>query len=126
MTQADYGFSLPRMVWGLSLITLGVIFFLREFDGLDLIEYVWRFWPLILIAVGLAKIIQPEAKDGRGGGFTLLGIGVWMLIGSLRMFGLDYGNSWPVVLVFIGIGMVWNALADEDGNDREEASNETR
>jgi hypothetical protein len=42
-------------VWGIILIVLGVIFLLESFD-VEIWHYVWRLWPLILIAWGADKL----------------------------------------------------------------------
>jgi membrane protein DedA with SNARE-associated domain len=43
------------LVWGLILIFIGFAFFLYNFD-IDLWDYVWKFWPLILIIWGANKL----------------------------------------------------------------------
>lgn len=44
----------PRIVWGIILITLGIIFFVQEIIHVDVLHY---FWPLILIALGIGAIL---------------------------------------------------------------------
>ncbi|MBN1938294.1 MAG: hypothetical protein JW843_01815 [Candidatus Aminicenantes bacterium] len=45
------------LVWGLVLIVLGLVFILENM-GLDAWDYVWRFWPVILIVWGASKLIE--------------------------------------------------------------------
>jgi hypothetical protein len=44
--------------FGLILILLGGVFLLDQFYFIDAWDYLWRFWPLILIIIGAAKIID--------------------------------------------------------------------
>lgn len=44
----------PRLVWGLILITLGVIFLIQNFLHIDVLHY---FWPFVLIALGVGAIL---------------------------------------------------------------------
>jgi len=56
------------LVWGLILVGLGLVFILENFH-VDAWDYVWRFWPVILIVWGADKLyrglkernIQPDA-----------------------------------------------------------------
>jgi hypothetical protein len=43
--------------WGGSLIVLGALFLLYNFDLFDF-EWLWRFWPLALIVLGV-KLLKP-------------------------------------------------------------------
>lgn len=43
--------------WGGSLIGLGVLFLLHNFDLFD-IDWLWQFWPVVLIGVGI-RLIKP-------------------------------------------------------------------
>ncbi len=44
----------PRLVWGVILITLGVIFLIQNFLHIDVLRY---FWPFVLIALGIGAIL---------------------------------------------------------------------
>ena len=44
-----------RIIFGLFFAWLGVLFFLDQLGWID-IGNIWRFWPVILIVIGLVKI----------------------------------------------------------------------
>jgi len=44
------------LFWGLILILVGIVFLLEQFD-IEAWDYVWKFWPLILIVWGATKLI---------------------------------------------------------------------
>jgi hypothetical protein len=55
------------LVWGLILVGLGLIFILENFH-IDAWDYVWRFWPVILIVWGASKLIDGlKGKSGEAG-----------------------------------------------------------
>jgi hypothetical protein len=86
------------------LIVLGLGFTLENFDILDLdIGSFWKFWPLILIVIGLSKILS---RNERAAGLWVLGIGLWLQAVTLGLWGMDWGSSWPVLLILIGGIMV--------------------
>ena len=65
------------------------------------------FWALILISLGLSKTLAPKVTRREGFGFLF--VGSWLLLNQLQV--LRYRDSWPILLVGIGIGIVWSALA---------------
>jgi hypothetical protein len=98
----------PDMVfWGLVLVALGVVFSLDEINVLK-VEGLWRYWPLILIVMGISKILTPGERGRRG--IWLLLIGSWALVGTFGLFGLGWGSSWPLLLVAVGLSIVWQAI----------------
>lgn len=49
--------------WGFVLIGLGTVFFVDNFGWLD-IEWIWNFWPLGLIGLGVFILRQPALPQG--------------------------------------------------------------
>lgn len=43
----------PRVVWGVLLIALGVVFLIQNLLHIDVFRY---FWPVVLIALGIGAI----------------------------------------------------------------------
>lgn len=90
---------------GIAMIVVGTIFLLDRFDVVSM-DRVWQFWPLFLIWMGLVHFLKPD--DGRRSIFLLL-LGVWLQISTLRLFGLDFSDSWPILIIFIGASFVFDA-----------------
>jgi hypothetical protein len=49
----------------------------------------------------------------RRHGFWLITIGVWLLISFFEVFGLGFGETWPLLLIAAGISSVWQATSNE-------------
>ena len=49
-------------------------------------------------------------RRGATSGFWLIGVGVWMLVSQLHVFGLDYGTSWPLFIILAGVIMVMRGV----------------
>jgi hypothetical protein len=49
--------------------------------------------------------MRMNARKGGSltGGFWILGVGCWMLVSQLHVFGLDYGTSWPLLIILSGV-----------------------
>ncbi len=50
------------LVWGLILIAVGVVFLLQNVLNIEVWDYAWKFWPLILILWGAQKLIDGLQK----------------------------------------------------------------
>lgn len=92
------------MVGG-SLICLGVAFLLDQ-QGIIALQDIWQYWPLLLIIGGAIRIIDPETpRDVASGAWTLL-IGVWLFANFEGWFGMDFDNSWPLLLIGWGVSLL--------------------
>lgn len=92
-----------RLVTGLLLVLLGGIFLAHNLEVVD-VGSIGRFWPVILILIGLGKIASPEH---RGGGAWLLFLGALFLLHTFDYFRL--GDSWPLFIVAAGAGILWRS-----------------
>ncbi len=121
----DEGFiHVGRLTSGVMLVVLGGLFLFSELGVLDA-EPLARYWPVVLIALGTAKLLQPADRrgaSGRSSGAWLLAVGIWCLINTLELFGLSWGSSWPLFLIFAGGAMVYGALTGEPAWPRKEDS----
>lgn len=95
-----------RLVAGLILIGLGVCFLLFNLGLIDF-EIPWRWWPLILVAIGAGKLVTAADSDEVRGGAWLLLVGTWLLINVQGWFGLSWHNSWPLMIMAAGLMIAW-------------------
>jgi len=105
--------SKSNPIWvGLILIVLGVIFLSDSFHIIRIGNLLSRWWPLILIAVGISKL---SGRD-RNGGIFLIILGVLFQFTSLHIIHWhQIWRLWPVVLIIIGIGMLLKRSKDNNG-----------
>ena len=97
------------IVIGLMIMLFGIVLFLAR---MGVVEWrgewgAWHVGPFVLIGIGLTKLLKPR-RDGHRGGFLVF-LGVWLLLNQLSL--LRFRDSWPLILVALGIGMTWNVLA---------------
>jgi predicted membrane protein len=99
-----------HLVFGIVIIIVGVLFTL---DNLDLIEsdVYLRYWPLGLVAVGIAKLLEARRTNaGLLGGALFVLAGSWLLLDNLGYIDAHLFDFWPVVLVIAGAMIVWHGL----------------
>ena len=98
------------LIWGLSAIAVGGLFLLNT-AGYIHIGNLWRFWPLILIFLGLRGLIDPGNRSRSGGTFgsgIMLIWGILLLAASLGY--VSWGNMWPWWLIGLGLLLIWEYL----------------
>jgi predicted membrane protein len=108
MVSYDRSPSPPRLILGIAIMGLGVVFLLDRL-GFD-VGHVWSYWPLVLIAVGLGKLLQSSVGGGRGFGAILVLVGAWLLLENLDLIRYDLFDLWPVILLLVGGSLVWRAF----------------
>lgn len=103
--------AVPQLILGLVIVAVGVLLTLDTLDIAEA-EKTLRFWPVGVIAVGLAKLWQGwNSQSGLAGGGILTGIGVWLLLDELRLITASVWELWPIILVLLGASIVWRSLS---------------
>ncbi len=100
--------DLARIVLGLILVALGVIFTLDRLGVVDAGSLL-SYWSLILVAAGLARVLQPAGTPGRGFGVGLIVVGVLILLANLDLIPYTVSDFWPLLLVYLGISLLLRA-----------------
>ena len=109
MTDGRWRHNGPRLVLGLVVIGLGILFTL---DKLGYVEAgtLWEYWPVLLMAAGLGRLLQPRGCHGRGFGLVLFLAGALLLLNNLDLLPYRLWDFWPALLVLLGLSMVWRAI----------------
>jgi len=104
---SESGGAAVRLVFGLLIITVGILFFLGNMGVLDPHQFL-RLWPALLIVAGLIHILQPHRRARFSLGIILVLVGTVMLLNRLNIIHLGLGDLWPLILIFFGIMMILN------------------
>jgi hypothetical protein len=106
--EREKHFFYRNLIAGIFLLIVGVVLLLGNFNILES-PPIWKFWPLIVIAMGIGRILDAKYTREYHKAFWMLFMGSWFLVSELHIFGLRYGNSWPILLIGLGIGMLWKS-----------------
>lgn len=109
MTTENAAVRSTRVAWGSVLLLMGLAFLLDNLDVLSL-GSIWDHWPLILVAIGIGRMLAPGTSRDCGGGLWWVFIGCWLYVSVQHLWGLNFGTSWPILLIGVGVSMVWNSL----------------
>lgn len=97
----------PRLIVGLGILTVGVLWSL---DNLDLIDAdaALEWWPLILVLVGIARLAIPGRSRAGSAAFIILG--ALLLLDSIDVYEFDFGDLVPLGVAAVGAKIAWDAL----------------
>jgi hypothetical protein len=104
----DRAFS-GRWLIGGALISLGIMLVLMNIGVVDRVP-IWKYWPVIFIVIGLNKMLQPY---NRAEGFWWVAFGLWFLVNTLEVWGLTWGDTWPAMLIILGVTWMWQSFERE-------------
>lgn len=100
-----------QVIWGLALIAFGLAYLLQRDDD-TAVARLWLYWPWVLVAFGVNNMLPPT--DGRRfvDGLSQVLFGAWFWITVEGWWGLTFSNSWPLLIIVAGLGMVLQPLAN--------------
>jgi predicted membrane protein len=124
--------SFPRIsaqfIFGLGIIAIGVLFTLDNLDIIYARDYL-RYWPAILILVGMVQLVQPQGTPGKLMGGILLTAGSLMLLDRFDIIDFSFWDLWPIFIILFGFSLLRGVRGRSSGSrrastnpDHEEAS----
>ena len=98
--------SSGQWFFGLIILIIGIIFLLENIVGLEILESVWLFWPILMLLWGLIEIFQRKSIFF---GVILLAIGVLFLAQNFELYQLSESiwKFWPVIIIAIGVDQLF-------------------
>lgn len=103
----------PKLVFGIAIIVAGLLMTLDNLiPSHDIFRTAFKFWPVILIVMGYAKLRTEQ--EHNAGGYFLMAAGVF---GLMVTFGYRHFEDfiWPGILLTAGIFIVTKALKQHRG-----------
>lgn len=93
---------------GVLLVLVGLVLLFGNFHYW-MIGSVWHLWPIIFLVIGIGKLIDAQEAWEYRKAVWFLFLGGWFLISELHLWGFSYSNSWPLLLIGVGINMLWKS-----------------
>lgn len=109
MEQLKQPWLSGQLILGTLLLLTGVLFLMDNAEIID-IGPVWRYWPLVLIAVGASKFFGSETGKQRVEGAWLAFIGAWLFVSFNHVLGLSFRTSWPILIIAWGVTILWKSM----------------
>ena len=105
-----------RVLWGIILIALGVVFMLNAFGITDIDVFFDGWWTLFIIVPCAVGIITERDKTGN-----LIGLAVGVVLLLWRQDILDIGILWklilPVIIIAIGLKLLFGGMKKKKADE---------
>ncbi len=104
-----HGSRRPGVVFAFLMIGAGVLLFL---DNIGLFHFhdIWQYWPVALIAIGVAKLFETRGAGGLVLAGLLMVVGTAFLLDNFGIWHASWNIIWPLGLIAFGVLMLVNAL----------------
>jgi predicted membrane protein len=104
-----YGTGMGGMVIGGVIVIIGLVILL---DNMGIVRFhdIWRYWPVLLIVVGIAKILESVTPAGYIWGGVVTLAGALLLLDNLDIVVFDYNLIWPLLLIAFGLSMLLRSM----------------
>ena len=103
------GWPVGKAILGLGVLAIGVLLTLGNLEIVN-VEHLFDYWPVLLILLGLAHLIQPGRDRRLGAGLLWLIVGTLLLLNSLDFWTFNIWDLWPLLLVLLGAQLLWRAM----------------
>ena len=98
------------VVIGALIVIVGILLLLQNMNIPGIYD-IWRFWPVALIVLGLARLMEPWRPTGLLWSAILIVVGAGFLINNLDIVHIEIGNFiWPLILIVFGISLLVRAM----------------
>jgi len=88
---------------GLCLIAIGTVALLEK-QGYGMLDLLWTHWPAAFAVLGLLRLLTARSARQLGSAAFLLLLSAWFYACQTGYLGLSYHNSWPLLLLALGLG----------------------
>jgi hypothetical protein len=106
-----------QVVVGLAILAVAVLFLLDNMGIADAWDYI-DYWPVVIIALSAARIIQAQDWSRFSGAMAWMLIGVWLLGRNLHIIRISVFHFWPVILAGVGALLVFRGWRGYDAQTR--------
>ncbi len=98
------------VIIGTAILLAGVLFLLENF-GLLHVHNIWDYWPVLMIAWGIAGMTGAGHASGRAWGGVVAVIGALLLLSNLHIISENLWRIvWPLLLILAGFRMLFRSV----------------
>ncbi len=111
--------------WALALILAGVILLVQNLHLANFSFHWWALFIFIPVLGSFSTAWEALRRTGRFGSAVAGGLGsgiVMGTVGTILLFGLDWGRLWPLMLISVGLSAFLSGVASLDAQSSKNGS----
>jgi predicted membrane protein len=109
MSRRHYRSGSHGIFFGAIVVAVGCLLLL---DNLGIVRFhdVWQYWPVLLVAFGVSRIVDSRSPSGYVWGGIVALIGAFLLLDTLDIIVFNFAVVWPLLLIAFGLSVLVRAL----------------
>ena len=107
-------------VTGLILIGIGSVFLLERLGYVESVT-LRQYWPGIIALVGAGQLLAARDAAQAAKGAFLVFLACWLYVSIQRLWGFSFQNSWPMILIAVGLTHIVSGLSAKSEKRIEES-----
>ena len=109
MSRKQYHSGASGIFFGAIVVVIGCLLLL---DNLGIFRFhdVWQYWPVLLVAWGVSRIVDSRTPSGWVWGAMVSLIGAFLLLDTLDIIVFNWQVVWPLILIAFGVSVLVRAL----------------
>jgi predicted membrane protein len=109
MSRRHYHSGASGIFFGAIVVAIGCLLLL---DNLGIVRFhdVWQYWPVLLVAWGVSRIVDSRTPSGWIWGAAVALIGAFLLLDNLDVIVFNWAVVWPLILIAFGVSVLVRAL----------------
>ena len=105
--------TVRRMVWGGALIVLGIGYLLRNAGLIENVD-LWLALPALVAVSGVVRLFIEPSLMGLASAALRFAVAAYLVVVIEHIGGWTFADTWPVLLIAAGVGMVARSLYRRD------------
>ncbi len=109
MSRRRYQSPASGIFFGAIVVAVGCLLLL---DNLGIVRFhdVWQYWPALLVAWGVSRIIDSRTPSGWVWGAAVALVGAFLLLDTLDIIVFNFAVVWPLLLIAFGVSVLVRAV----------------
>jgi predicted membrane protein len=101
--------GMSGLFFGAIVVAVGCLLLL---DNLGIVRFhdVWQYWPVLLVAWGVSRVVDSRTPSGWIWGGMIALVGAFLLLDNLDIIVFNFAVVWPVLLIAFGVSVLVRAL----------------
>jgi predicted membrane protein len=97
------------LFFGAIVVAVGCLLLLDNLGYLRFHDF-WQYWPVLLVAWGVSRIVDSRSPAGWVWGGAVALVGAFLLLDTLDIIVFNFAVIWPLLLIAFGVSVLVRAL----------------